>query len=166
MSTTKKVIISGSSRKNGNTNLIAKELSNTLNCEIIYLIDYKIGHYDYEHKNQDDDFIKLISEIISKYDTLIFATPVYWYSMSGLMKVFFDRFTDLITIQKDLGRKLRGKNMAVFTSSTGGNSEEQFWVPFKASAEYLGIHYKANAHTIAEKDNSEIIKKFAKTLSE
>ncbi len=50
-----------------------------------------------------------MNDIVDKYDVLIFATPVYWYSMSGIMKVFFDRITDLLTIKKDIGRKLKGK---------------------------------------------------------
>ncbi|MCP4458779.1 MAG: NAD(P)H-dependent oxidoreductase [Cytophagales bacterium] len=37
------------------------------------------------------------------------ATPVYWYSMSGIMKVFLDRIYDVLTIEKELGRKLHGK---------------------------------------------------------
>jgi len=39
--------------------------------------------------NIDDDFISLMTEIIEKYDTLIFATPVYWYSMSRILKKSF-----------------------------------------------------------------------------
>ena len=158
------IIISGSSRKSGNTNIVTNELSSLLNCEVIHLCDYRIEHYDYEYKNKDDDFLKLITELISDYDTFIFATPVYWYSMSGILKVFFDRFTDLITIEKELGRKLSGKNMAVITSSTGGNSGDQFWAPFKAMADYLNINYKVNMHTIAETNNTSVIEDFTKLL--
>ena len=64
--------------------------------------------------------------IISKYDTIIFATPVYWYSMSGILKVFIDRITDLLTIEKELGRKLRGKKMAVV-------SQIEYYIDFYGS---------------------------------
>lgn len=67
---------------------------------------------DYEHQNSNDDYLKLMKEIIKKYDTLIFTLPIYWYSMSGIMKVFFDRIADLLTFEKELGRQLRGKKMA------------------------------------------------------
>ena len=80
----KPIIISGSSRKGGNTSSIINELANILNCEVIHLFDYKISHYDYEHKNVSDDFIPLMQKLINEYDTFILATPVYWYSMSGV----------------------------------------------------------------------------------
>jgi hypothetical protein len=55
--------------------------------------------------------------------------------------VFFDRTTDLLTIEKDRGRKLRGKSMAAISSSGCGESGENFCLPFSESAEYLGIKY-------------------------
>ncbi|WP_278019869.1 flavodoxin family protein [Flavobacterium ginsengisoli] len=97
----KKVIILGSSRKNGNTAKIVDKLSKEHNIDVVNLSDYKISHYDYESKNLGDDFLPLIRGIIEKYDTLIFATPIYWYNMSGIMKVFFDRISDLIRIEKE-----------------------------------------------------------------
>ncbi len=157
----RKIIILGSSRTDGNTAKSAKILAEKLDCEIIDLTDYKISQYDYENKNREDDYLPLMRKIIENYDLLIFATPVYWYSMSGIMKVFFDRITDLLTIQKDLGRKLRGKQMAVLSCSLGGNLEEHFWLPFKESANYLGMTYMGNLHTFGDKDNTENITSFA-----
>ena len=55
--------------------------------------------------------------IIQKYDTIIFATPVYWYSMSGTLKTFFDRLSDLLHYKKELGRQMRGKKMAMISNS-------------------------------------------------
>ncbi|MEP6929240.1 MAG: NAD(P)H-dependent oxidoreductase, partial [Flavobacterium sp.] len=109
----KTVIILGSSRKNGNTTKIVDQIAKESNIDVINLSDYTISYYDYESKNIDDDFLPLIRRIIEKYDTLIFATPIYWYNMSGIMKVFFDRISDLIRIEKETGRKLRGKKIAV-----------------------------------------------------
>lgn len=64
--------------------------------------------------SRNADYLNLMKQILDKYETLILATPVYWYSMSGIMKVFFDRLTDLLTIEKEFGRKLRGKKTAEF----------------------------------------------------
>lgn len=94
----KKVIILGSSSKNGETKKVVTELMRISNWELIDLNDYKISHFDYQHLNRNDDFISLMKRITENYDVLIFATPVYWYSMSGIMKVFFDRITDLLWI--------------------------------------------------------------------
>lgn len=147
------VIIVGSSRKGGETFRAAQLLQSVLGADLVELIDYRIGQYDYAHGNSDD-FPALIRRFISDYDTLIFATPVYWYSMSGVMKVFFDRITDLLDIDKELGRQLRGKNTAVISSSAGDHLGDDFWHPFKATAKYLGMRYLGNAHTVVGGDYS------------
>ncbi len=156
----KKVIISGSSRNDGDTKTLTSELIKKSNWDLIDLNDYNFGYYDYEYQNRNDDYIKLMRKIIAKYDTLIFATPVYWYSMSGIMKVFFDRITDLLDIEKDLGRKLRGKNMAAISCSIGNNLGDVFWLPFSETANYLGMEYLGNLHTIAGKKNELELEKF------
>lgn len=154
----KKVIIVGSSRSNGNTSKIAVEISSQINADVIDLRSYSISHYDYENNNRTDDFLPLIKSIIEKYDTLIFATPVYWYSMSGVIKVFFDRFSDLITIEKETGRMLRGKNMFVISNSDEEQLEYDFYLPFRLSAAYLGINYIGDKHfsykTMKDKGNT------------
>lgn len=145
---TKTVIILGSSRDIGNTSNVINELIKITNWDLINLNDYSISNYDYEHSNINDDFINLMCRLVANYDILVFATPVYWYSMSGVMKAFLDRFTDLLTVKKDIGRKLKGKNIAVISSSGGDNLGSLFWIPFKKSAEYLGMNYLADLHTI------------------
>jgi len=127
----KTVIIQGSSRNNGNTHKVSVELQKHLNCDIINLKDKNIGHYDYEYNNQEDDFPALIEKIATNYDLIIFASPVYWYTMSGLTKVFFDRISDTIRISKDTGRKLRGKKMAALSCGYGSDAIEGFFLPFQ-----------------------------------
>ena len=156
----KTVIISGSSRNDGDTKTLTNELVKKSNWDSIDLNDYNIGYYDYMYQNRNDDYIKLMQKIINKYDTLIFATPVYWYSMSGIMKVFFDRITDLLEIEKDLGRKLRGKNMAAISCSIGNNLGDIFWLPFSETANYLGMEYLGNLHTITGKKNDLELENF------
>lgn len=143
----KKVIIQGSARGDGNTHKVSAALQKLLGCDIINLNEKEIGHYDYEYNNQDDDFPPLIKEIADKYELLIFASPVYWYTMSGRMKVFFDRISDAIRIDKETGRKLRGKNMAVLSCGYGDNEIEGFFLPFQHSAKYLGMNYVGDIHT-------------------
>lgn len=156
----KTVIILGSSRKNGDTAEVVKQLVPKANWDVVDLNDYKIGYYDYEHKNSNDDFLPLMKSLIGQYDTFIFATPVYWYAMSGIMKVFFDRITDLLEIEKDLGRKLRGKNMAAISCSVGNNLGDAFWLPFSETAGYLGMNYLGNVHVIAEEENNQELEEF------
>ena len=160
----KKVIILGSSRNNGDTKKIVSELLSSSDFDVIDLTEYNISYFDYKHANQNDDFINLMKLITDKYDVLIFATPVYWYAMSGTMKVFFDRFTDLLHLEKEIGRKLRNKSMAVISSSNGDNLGTDFWLPFKRFAEYLGMNYLADLHTIAGKVESDEIARFIEII--
>ncbi|MBD0400676.1 flavodoxin family protein [Flammeovirga sp. EKP202] len=162
----KSVIIVGSVRNDSNTLKVAERLQKEGDFDIVNLLDYRIGHFDYEHQYKDDDFIALMKTIISKYDTLVFATPVYWYAMSGKMKVFFDRITDLITIEKELGRQLRGKNMAVITTSNGGNLGDDFWHPFKHSALYLGMNFLGGEHVVNGMDSKEALQSFMDFFSQ
>ncbi|MDP3353046.1 MAG: flavodoxin family protein [Flavobacteriaceae bacterium] len=146
----KTVIIVGSSRSIGNTSKLVKEIANNIKADMIDLNDYKISYYDYENKNSDDDFLPLIKSIIEKYDTMIFATPVYWYNMSGIMKVFFDRFSDLIRIEKETGKKLKGKKMGVISNSHDNGIDSTFYIPFQKSAAYLNMEYIGNKHFNAD----------------
>lgn len=66
--------------------------------------------------------------------------------MSGHMKVFFDRLSDLLLIHKDLGRQLRAKQMAVVSCGSDDDLKEGFYMPFKESAAYLGMTYRGNIH--------------------
>lgn len=148
----KTVIIQGSSRSTGDTSKVVNYIASRNAVDVIDLYTKNIGHYDYAYKNQDDDFIELITSIINAYDTIIFATPVYWYTMSGVMKVFFDRISDLIRIHKDTGRKLRDKNMAMISTSNHDDLINGFNMPFVESANYLGMTYLGDIHTSVEDD--------------
>ena len=161
-----KVFIIGSSRMDGDTTALVKSLVKLTGWDVIDLNDYQISYYDYEHLNRNDDYLSLMQRIVDRYNTLILITPVYWYAMSGIMKVFFDRITDLITIEKDLGRRLRDKNMAVISTSIGNNLGKQFWLPFVETARYLGINYLGNLHTYSDKDYEQQVNHFISTIKE
>jgi ribosomal-protein-alanine N-acetyltransferase len=61
--------------------------------------------------------------------------------MSGHMKVFFDRFSELLTTRKDQGRRLRGKDVAVIACGTDPRLPEGFEAPFRQTCDYLGMRY-------------------------
>ena len=84
----KPVVILGSARSDGET---LRAISLMFSKDVVDIIDlnlHAISAYDYEHANDGDDFLKII-ECVQSTDTVIFATPVYWYSMSGALKIFF-----------------------------------------------------------------------------
>ena len=160
------VIIQASSRSKGNTFKIVAYLQELTAFDVIDLNQKKINHFDYEIKNQDDDFNALFKNIVQNYETIVFATPIYWYTMSGLLKVFMDRISDFLQIEKDFGRLLRGKQLAVLSCSNVDNLFEGFTMPFIETANYLGMHYKGHIHTWIENDDipdnvKAIIREFA-----
>lgn len=161
----RKIIILGSSRRYGHTKKAVDKLRLLAHWDVLDLNDYNISYYDYEHKNRNDDYLNLIQNIITNYDILIFATPVYWYSMSGIMKVFFDRITDLLDNEKEIGRKLRTKSMAVLSSSIGDHLGDAFWLPFIETAKYLGMNYLGNIHTIENKVETDELKEFVDLIN-
>ncbi|MGY4537303.1 multimeric flavodoxin WrbA [Mucilaginibacter sp. UYNi724] len=146
----KSLVILGSNRKNSLTEQITRKALGQMEFDMIDLLDHKIAHYNYDgHYPTNDEFEAVINKALP-YDNIIFATPVYWYSMSGVMKVFFDRLTDLITIKKDLGRGLRGKSASMIAVGADPTIPDGFEVPFKHTAAYLGIQYKGCAYHATE----------------
>ena len=135
----------GSSRSDGETHIMAKELASQSGSKIIDLRDKNISYFDYKHKNLDDDFFSTMEEIL-QYDNIVFATPVYWFSMSAIMKTFFDRFSDLLHQRKDLGYQMKGKNMFLLTNSSTPLLTRHFETPFIDTADYLSMEYKGYVH--------------------
>jgi multimeric flavodoxin WrbA len=102
----KVLIISTSLRKNSNSQVLAKEFEKGADdagnkVEFISLTDKKIG---FCHgclacqKTQKcvikDDAVE-IAEKLKNADVLVFATPIYYYEMSGQMKTLLDRCNPL-----------------------------------------------------------------------
>lgn len=143
----KGVIILGSSRGDGNTSAVARYYAEKAGYDLLDLGNLNIGHYDYNFKNIHDDFNPTFKKLVTNYDVMVFATPVYWYTMSGVLKVFFDRISDFLTNEKDWGRKLRGKTMAVLSCGSDDEPIEGFIIPFEKSADYLGMNFAGYQHT-------------------
>ncbi len=165
------VVIQGSSRSAGNTSLAVSRLCQRIALDVVDLKTKQIGYFDYAHQNASDDFIPLMKDIVERYDLIVFATPIYWYSMSAEMKTFFDRISDCLKTEKETGRKLRGMDMAVLSCGSGDYIPESFFEPFKLSANYLGMQYLGDVHTwITDSAISDevdrLIEKFSTSLTQ
>ncbi|WP_298314531.1 flavodoxin family protein [uncultured Aquimarina sp.] len=141
----KGIIIQGSSRSDGDTNTVVSYLKDVTGFDVVDLNQREINYFDYEFKNEDD-FEVIFKNIVQNYQTIVLATPVYWYTMSGIMKVFLDRISDYLYKEKDFGRMLRGKEMAMISCSNDDDRVDEFHLPFSRSAAYLGMDYLGDVH--------------------
>lgn len=164
------IILLGSSRSDGDTAKVVSLLREKIAYDVIDLSQKRINHYDYNFLNYDDDFNELFKMLVENYQTIVFATPIYWYTMSGITKVFLDRISDFLNKEKEYGRMLRGKNMAVISCSNHDDRDESFTMPFVRSADYLGMKFIGDIHTWVEVDSipkevKEKITKFAQLIN-
>jgi multimeric flavodoxin WrbA len=148
-------IIFGSARRFGNTRKAVDEILGHAGLPLFDLHDFDITPYDYEHLNRNDDFIGLIEKLVA-HDTWVIATPVYWYSMSTQHKIFIDRFSDLITIRKDLGRKLRGKKLFVI-ASFNSSYPKGFEDTFEQICQYFEMNYLGTSFIYGGDENAAFL---------
>lgn len=134
----------GTSRGDGNT---AKALAEAFPSETwIDLAEQQIAPYDYLHRHDHtDDFLTIAQQMTNAAD-IVLATPVYWYAMSGQMKLFIDRWSDLVTVRKDLGRGLAGRRLWALATSADPEFPPGFEEPFRLTARYLDMKYREAIH--------------------
>lgn len=104
------IIISSSPRKGGNSDLLcdqfakgATELGNEV--EKIYVKDMNLNYcsgcgFCVGNKGQcsQKDDMETVKEKLIAADTIVLATPVYFYTMSAQMKTFIDRLCSFYTL--------------------------------------------------------------------
>lgn len=141
------IALFASARRNGHTGALTDRIAALLGIEVVDLATLRMAPYDYGHRHRDDDFEPLLLRAL-EFDPLIFATPVYWYSMSSPMKVFLDRVTDFLDLPDLLehGRRLRGKTGHVVCTSIYPDPPPPFVGAFADTFEYLGMRFGAIAH--------------------
>lgn len=83
------LFINGSPNKDGNTVGLAKKFLKDKDYQTLNLVDYKI--YSYGQHFEDDQFDEVISQM-SRADTIVIGSPLYWHSMSGAIRNLLDRF--------------------------------------------------------------------------
>jgi multimeric flavodoxin WrbA len=98
------LILSGSPRKGGNTDLLVeaflKGASQKHQVEIVSIHDYKVNPCigcnacvrNGQHTCVQKDDMSLIYEKMRRADMLVIASPVYFYGLSAQLKAVIDRF--------------------------------------------------------------------------
>lgn len=91
-------VLYGSSRKNGNSELLTGKTVENIRHASIYLREKQIDAItDKRHDPEGfgpiaDDYEDIVHQMLA-HDILLFSTPLYWYGMSGIMKNFIDRWS-------------------------------------------------------------------------
>jgi multimeric flavodoxin WrbA len=136
-----------SSRRNGNTGQFMDRIASKLGIEVVDLAKLRMTPYDYDHCNRSDDFEPLMERVLT-HEQVIFATPIYWYAVSPVMKVFLDRISDFLELPDLLpkGRRLRGKNAFIICTSICDEPSPAFMCSFRETFDYLGMTFGGVAH--------------------
>lgn len=139
---TKVLALLGSAPGATNTEKFLREIFGGTELEVVHLDRLAVDPYRYDaHYSAQDAFPSLAEKMVAA-DRVVFATPVYWYAMSGPMKTFFDRFSNLIRGEhKLLGEALYGKKVSLLSTGYDDRLPMGFEVPFASTAQYLGMDY-------------------------
>lgn len=143
------VIIYGSTRENGNTEILAEKAVKGLDAERIYLKDYKIlpiedlRHSEEGFQEVNDDYNSII-ERIQAHKIIIFATPIYWFCMSGILKNFIDRWSQTMRDPEyEFKQKMSAKK--AFVIGVGGDEPRIKGLPmiqqFKYIFDFIGASF-------------------------
>ena len=155
MKNTKPLVVLGSARAKSDTRHFVESVFSNTDYQMADLLDFHIAPYSYENNYPEKDgFITLINQLL-QHEVIVFATPVYWYAMSGLMKTFFDRLTDLITVHKGTGRQLKGKQVYLIVVGTDAELPVGFDNPFKLTCAYLQMEYNGSIYFSMRHDTGD-----------
>lgn len=111
------LFMNASPNKNGATVSIVRELLKNSDYDTMEMSDYKVSQYG---AVREDDEIKKMLNIIKDYDTLVIGSPVYFYTVTGILKTFIDRLYLL-----DEAEVLRGKKLYFFAQGYAPDEETE-----------------------------------------
>jgi multimeric flavodoxin WrbA len=148
----KTVILFGSPRKEGNTIQLVSTLTESLKSKgssvrMLYLNDMNVrpcqGCEACLAKGvcKINDDMKDIRKYVLESDLVVFASPVYWFNMSGQLKLAIDRF--LAFMDEKYDSRIKGKKAV--TLMTSGSDDPSVCSPaidsFTKTFDLLGIVY-------------------------
>jgi len=145
----------GSPRKGGNTDTLAERVLDGareagFETETVALRRLKIKPCAACEKcwsrpdqpcSQNDDMTSDLYDKIAGSDIILFATPVYWYAPTAIMKAFIDR---LVPFNRPQGRPLiEGKPAILVTAyeEEGPTAAEPLIRMFELSFDWLGLQF-------------------------
>lgn len=109
------LFINSSPNRDANTYRIGEELLKDKEHEVLQMADYRISQYGQVF---EDDEMKEVLKEMDKYDILVIGSPVYWYTVGGMLKTFVDRLYMLPEAEA-----LRGKKLYLFAQGSLPSSD-------------------------------------------
>jgi multimeric flavodoxin WrbA len=136
----------GSPRIKGNTATILNQLEETMDSSVDYerinLIDYEINHCigcNYCNTGDfscvfDDDMTALYQKIAAA-DIIILATPIYFNSVTSVMKTMIDRCQRFYSMK--VNHKIQLKKKKGILIATAGSTDSDAFIGFEKIANYF-----------------------------
>ncbi len=109
------LFVNSSPNRDGNTYRIGEELLKDKEHDVLQMADYRISQYGQVF---EDDEMKEVLKEMDKYDILVIGSPVYWYTVGGMLKTFIDRLYMLPEAEA-----LRGKKLYLFAQGSAPNQD-------------------------------------------
>ncbi|MBU9723435.1 MULTISPECIES: flavodoxin family protein [Bacillaceae] len=145
-------IIYGSTRDQGNTERLTEEVIKYLpNVTKINLKHYHIKDIiDQRHEVHgfspvEDDYDQIIDQLL-ECKVLIFATPIYWYGMTSVMKRFIDRWSQTVRDKSYPNFKDLMSDKQAYIIAVGGDNPRVKGLPlvqqFSYICQFIGLNYK------------------------
>lgn len=141
------LVIFSSSRAKGNTFKFLQQLKQVHDFELLKLESLNIHPYCYQHQHSNDDFFNVVQKMTNA-ERIIFASPVYWYSVPPAMKTFVDRMTDLLEVRnwKPIGKKLREKKFMLIATSVKQQLSQTYLQQWQQTLLYFGYTFGGYMH--------------------
>lgn len=164
------LILSASARGDGDLAAAVEALRALLGegSDHVALGEHELRPFDYERVGDRDRFAEIAADM-GRRDRLVFASPVYWYAMSGIMKTFFDRLSDLLLdpAKRPLGRALAGRKMWLLATGNDPALPDGFEAPFRLTADYLDMEWRGACYLCCAGDArpAETLQAFADEIA-
>lgn len=145
------LVLQGSSREEGNTEQLTKLALEGIAHKQILLRELSIQPIrDQRHEPGgfsavDDDYESVVREML-RHDGIIFATPIYWYTISGVMKNFIDRWSQSLR-SPDYDFKAIMAQKKAYVIAVGGDNPRIKAMPLiqqmKYTFDFVGMSFES-----------------------
>ena len=145
------LFVNSSPNRDGNTYRIGEELLKDKEHDVLQLADYRISQYGQVF---EDDEMKEVLKEMDKYDILVIGSPVYWYTVGGMLKTFIDRLYMLPEAEA-----LRGKKLYLFAQGSAPNQDTVKSIEFLSNRLSYLMEMELKGVVTDSSDGREILSK-------